>query len=130
VTRDAVERHGGTVEKFIRDAVMAVFAVPEKPETLAAEGPRDPARARPERRLRGDRPAGGESLADESSRVGAAEDITTQIYWRVAKARSVACRGDLIEAARIAGEAAELAGDYSSFDGPTGGGRGRSGARP
>jgi len=94
VTREAVERHGGSVEKF-RDAVMAVIAVPKKPESWP---PRDPARARPEGRLRGDRPADG--------------------------------RGDLIEAARIAGEAAELAGDYSSFDGPTGGGRGRSGARP
>jgi class 3 adenylate cyclase/tetratricopeptide (TPR) repeat protein len=28
VARDAIERHGGTVEKFIGDAVMAVFGVP------------------------------------------------------------------------------------------------------
>ena len=26
--RDAIERHGGTVEKFVGDAVMAVFGVP------------------------------------------------------------------------------------------------------
>ena len=27
--RDTIERHGGTVEKFIGDAVMAVFGVPD-----------------------------------------------------------------------------------------------------
>ena len=30
--RDAVERHGGTVEKFVGDAVMAVFGLPRAHE--------------------------------------------------------------------------------------------------
>src|SRR5918997_7057802 len=28
IARDVIERHGGTVEKFVGDAVMAVFGVP------------------------------------------------------------------------------------------------------
>src|SRR5437899_513234 len=38
--RDVIERHGGTVEKFIGDAVMAVFGVPVVHEDDALRGVR------------------------------------------------------------------------------------------
>jgi class 3 adenylate cyclase len=59
-----------------------------------------------------------DTFADESRRVGAEDDLITQIYWRVAKAKLVAGRGELDEAGRLAAEATELAADYDSFDGP------------
>jgi class 3 adenylate cyclase len=59
-----------------------------------------------------------EFFADESSRIGADEDVMTQIYSRVAKTLVVGARGKLAEAARLATETTELIPDYASFDGP------------
>ena len=57
-------------------------------------------------------------LAEEARRLGAEDDVITQIYWRVSEAHVSASKGDQAEAARLAAEVIELAIDYDSFDGP------------
>lgn len=59
-----------------------------------------------------------EAFADESRRIGADDDLITQIYWRAAKAQVVAAKGDAREAARLAAETIELTADYNTFDTP------------
>jgi class 3 adenylate cyclase/tetratricopeptide (TPR) repeat protein len=59
-----------------------------------------------------------ETFADTSKRVGASDDLSTQLYWRVAMAHVVAARGEMEEAGRLATETVELAKSYNSFDAP------------
>jgi tetratricopeptide (TPR) repeat protein len=57
-------------------------------------------------------------IANEGRAVGADDDVTTQIYWRVSKAHVAASRGDADGARALASEVLQLANDYESFDGP------------
>jgi tetratricopeptide (TPR) repeat protein len=50
----------------------------------------------------------GDRLADESRETGSDDDVITQIYWRMVKARVLAANGALDEARRLASEALEL----------------------
>jgi class 3 adenylate cyclase/tetratricopeptide (TPR) repeat protein len=59
-----------------------------------------------------------DAFADEARRIGAEDDLMTQIYWRMAKAQVAAAGGDLVEAARLASETVELATRYETCDGP------------
>lgn len=59
-----------------------------------------------------------EVFADEARRLGAEDDVMTQLYWRVTKAQAVAARGERNEAAGLAAETVELAPSGSAFDTP------------
>jgi len=60
-----------------------------------------------------------ERYAEESRRMGAADDVVTQMYWRVVKARLAGAAGNREEASRLASEVMELTdATDDSFDGP------------
>jgi class 3 adenylate cyclase/tetratricopeptide (TPR) repeat protein len=59
-----------------------------------------------------------EIFADEARRLGAEDDVMTQLYWRVTKAQAVAARGERDEAAGLAAETVELAPTGAAFDMP------------
>jgi class 3 adenylate cyclase len=99
-------------ERLLREAHAILDAAGERGYQSSVSGLLALALARQKRY------ADAESFADESRRIGAEDDLVTQIFWRVAKAQVLAARGELVEAARLAREVTELTANYSGFDGP------------
>jgi class 3 adenylate cyclase len=80
--RTILERHGGTVEKFIGDAVMAVFGVPVAHEDDALRAVR--------------------AAWEMHDALGAAEDVLNFALGRALRARVAADRGEHDEALDLA----------------------------
>jgi ATP/maltotriose-dependent transcriptional regulator MalT len=60
-----------------------------------------------------------EWFADESREAGSDDDVITQMYWRIVKAKVEAAKGNLDEAARLAADVVELTNKTDdTFDGP------------
>jgi hypothetical protein len=57
-----------------------------------------------------------ELLAGDARQIGAEDDLTTQIYWRVPKAQVAADRGEPDEASRLASEMLELVVSSEGLD--------------
>ena len=104
--------NAAAAESLLGEARAVLVAAGERGFLSTVSGLLALALARQERYSEADK------FAEESRRVGAEDDVITQIYWRVAKAKVVAANGELDEARRLAAEAIKLAADYDSFDGP------------
>jgi class 3 adenylate cyclase/tetratricopeptide (TPR) repeat protein len=104
--------NAGAAESLLSEARAVLVAAGERGFLSTVSALLALALARQERYSEADK------FAEESRRVGAEDDVITQIYWRVAKAKVVAGNGELDEARRLAAEAIKLAADYDSFDGP------------
>jgi class 3 adenylate cyclase/tetratricopeptide (TPR) repeat protein len=122
VDHASVAQPAALIELLAGDAAAAERLLREAHETLEAAGERgylSTVLALLALTLaRQERYADAEAFADESRRIGAEDDLMTQIYWRVAKAQVVAARGERAEAARLAAETTALTSDYDNFDGP------------
>ena len=112
--RTIIERHGGTVEKFVGDAVMAVFGIPCPTRTMPSAPCVQPRRCAPRSRSTASRRGSGSTRARSSS-AGEGETLVT------GDAVNVAAR---LEQAAGAGET--LIGAETRFSCATRSGRARS----
>jgi hypothetical protein len=117
----AISQPVAVIELLAGDASAAEDLLREAHDILSAAGERGYlstvsallalALAKQERYLEAD------EFAEQARQVGAEDDLTTNIYWRVAKAQVEAHGDELAEAARLAAEAIGLARS-ESFDLP------------
>ncbi len=110
----AVSHHAATVELLAGDAVAAERSLRKGYATLEEMGDRallsTTAAFLGQTLIAQERVDEADALAELSAEMAAPDDVITQVIWRSVRARSLAARGRLEDAERLAQEAVTLAG--------------------